>query len=114
LQEEDAAFANKRGFSKHAPALPLYTVGDAEDALRHLRPVFHDQVVKLDNGFELQFRPNGHILGSQSACVTAGGVRVLFTGDLGRRNQAHNGAPPPSADYLVRGRSVVALVRLRR
>lgn len=100
LQEEDAAFANKRGFSKHSPALPLYTVEDAQDALKYLWPVGHEQPVKLQNGFELQFRSNRHILGSKCALVTAAGVRILFTGDLGRNQFAKDGPPPP-ADYLV-------------
>ncbi len=101
LQEEDAAFANKRGFSKHAPALPLYTVEDAEDALKYLWPVGHEDPVKLQNGFELQFRANRHILGSKCALVTAAGVRVLFTGDLGRGRFTADDPPPPVADYLV-------------
>ncbi len=101
LQEEDAAFANKRGFSKHAPALPLYTVEDAQDALKHLWPVGHEQPVKLQNGFEIQFRANGHILGSKCVHVTAAGLRVLFTGDLGRAGRANHAPPPPPADYIV-------------
>jgi metallo-beta-lactamase family protein len=101
LQEEDAAFANKRGFSKHAPALPLYTVEDAENALKYLWPVGHEQPVQLSNGFELRYRSNRHILGSKCALVTAAGVRVLFTGDMGR-NQSPNQCPaPPAADYVV-------------
>jgi metallo-beta-lactamase family protein len=101
IQEEDAAFANKRGFSKHSPALPLYTAEDAENALKYLWPIAHARPVKLQNGFEIQFNPTGHILGSKSVLVTAEGVRVLFTGDLGRRNHSNNQPPPPAADYLV-------------
>ena len=103
IQEEDAAFANRKGFSKHAPALPLYTAEDAEDTLRYLRPVAHKQPVKLDNGFEFQFYNAGHILGSKSVRVTANGVRVLFTGDLGRYRPAVKKSEPvlDPADYVV-------------
>ncbi|MBI3667742.1 MAG: MBL fold metallo-hydrolase [Acidobacteria bacterium] len=103
LQEEDAEFANKKGFSKHAKALPLYTAEDAQDALRHLRPVMHKQVVQMDNGFQFHFHNAGHILGSKFLHVTADGVRVLFTGDVGRY-RASGGKPetlPDPADYLV-------------
>ena len=103
LQEEDADFANKKGFSKHPKALPLYTAEDAEDALRYLRPVSHKQVVQLDNGFQFHFHHAGHILGSKFLHITADGVRVLFTGDLGRY-RASGGKPesvPDPADYLV-------------
>ena len=101
LQEEDAAFANRRGFSKHAPALPLYTAEDAEDALRHLRPVGGDGPVELGNGFQFRYCTAGHILGSKMAHVTGNGARILFTGDLGRRRPAKGECLPGPADYLV-------------
>ncbi len=103
LQEEDAAFANRKGFSKHAKALPLYTAEDAQDALRYLHPFAQDQPVKLDNGFQFQFSKSGHILGSKSLLVTANGLRVMFTGDLGRYRATggHPDAPPGPADYVV-------------
>lgn len=101
LQEEDAAFANRRGFSKHAPALPLYTQEDAEDALKYVRPVDTEEPVKLENGFELEFRSNRHILGSKTVLVTAAGVRVLFSGDLGRSRFTKGDPPPVAVDYIV-------------
>ena len=101
LQEEDAAFANRRGFSKHSPALPLYTVEDAEDSLRYLHPVGHDHPMKMENGFQFQFHNAGHILGSKNVLVTADGVTVLFTGDLGRNPPSEKDGRPPAADYLV-------------
>jgi metallo-beta-lactamase family protein len=103
LQEEDAAFANRRGFSKHAVALPLYTAEDAEDSLRYLHPISPHQHVTLENGFQFHFHGAGHILGSKSLHVNADGVRILFTGDLGR-NRPSGGKPEPvldPADYLV-------------
>ena len=64
LQEEEADYANRRGFSKHNPALPLYTKGDAENALELLVAVDFEQQVDLGDGLTLTFSPNGHILGS--------------------------------------------------
>ncbi len=102
LQEEDAAFANRRGFSKHAPALPLYTAEDARAVLRLLRPFPSKQPLHLDNGFQLQFYRAGHILGSKSLLITADGARVLFSGDLGRyRETSQPEIFEDSADYLV-------------
>src|SRR3989304_3360271 len=63
LQEQDAAYANKRGFSRHRPALPLYTVADAEKALRLLQPVHFHQSVSLDS-LAVTWVPAGHLLGS--------------------------------------------------
>lgn len=103
LQEEDANFANERGFSKHDKALPLYTAEDALDALRYLRPADQDQPLKLDNGFEIQFSNSGHILGSKCLLVAAAGRRVLFTGDLGRYRDSGSHPDPVQGpvDYLV-------------
>ncbi len=103
LQEEDAAFANRKGFSKHPNALPLYTAADAEEALRYLRPVASQEQVRLENGFQFHFHRAGHILGSKSLHVTAGGARILFAGDLGRYRTT--GGEPEAirdpAEYLV-------------
>lgn len=83
LQEEDARYANKKGFSKHAPALPLYTRADAEKALDYFKAVPYEETLKIGD-FEIQFFPCGHILGAASVLVKAGGKSVLFSGDVGR------------------------------
>ena len=92
LQEEDAAFHNKRKTSKHTPALPLYTMQEAQQALQYLRPVAFEQTVQLCPEFSFRFVHAGHILGSSMAEVTVqdGGrkVRLLFTGDIGRVHDA--------------------------
>ena len=62
LQEKDAEFANRHGFSKHKPALPLFTRQDALDALNHLTPVAFDQDQSLPCGAVIQLRRSGHIL----------------------------------------------------
>jgi len=103
LQEEEAAFANRRGFSKHKPALPLYTADDAEDALKYLHRTAHREPVKLDGDIQFHFHDSGHILGSKSIHVEAAGIKLLFTGDLGR---CRANGPCPEAlldgcDYIV-------------
>lgn len=64
IQEEDAAFANRQGYSKHKPALPLYTVKDAIAALRLLKTVDYREPIELGRGVTAQFINAGHILGS--------------------------------------------------
>ena len=88
LQEEDAAFFNKRGVSKHTPALPLYTLQEAQDCMESFKPVTVGQVVQLSPQLSFRFVPAAHILGSCMAEITLGTNgqtrRLLFTGDIGR------------------------------
>lgn len=84
IQEQDAAYANRKGFSKHTPALPLYTKEDAERALEQLQPVPYDQPLELAPGLEARFSPAGHILGSALVQLSDGERSLLFSGDLGR------------------------------
>lgn len=103
LQEEDAKYANRGGFSRHQPALPLYTVQDAEDCLKQF------EVVKVGNRWEpaegivAQASPAGHILGATFVRVEHEGVSVTFSGDLGRPVDALMKPPaqPAATDYLV-------------
>ena len=83
LQEQDAAFANKKGYSRHKPALPLYTAKDAERALESVRTVAFNQTLSID-GTDVTWRPAGHILGSAMLEVQLDGRRLVFSGDLGR------------------------------
>jgi metallo-beta-lactamase family protein len=102
LQEKDADFANRHGFSRHEPALPLYTTRDAQAAIDAFRPVdFHEQ--RAHGSVSLLFRRAGHILGAATAEVHVGGITVVFSGDLGRYGDAMmpDPEPVPSADYLV-------------
>ncbi len=91
LQEEEARFANQRGYSKHAPhALPLYSEADAVASLARLAPLPYHQRREVAAGISLVLRRAGHILGSATAELsiaaegTAPPVSVLFSGDLGR------------------------------
>jgi metallo-beta-lactamase family protein len=84
LQEEEARFANKRGYSKHKPSLPLYTQLDAARTLTQLQPVGYNRPVPIVPGVEVEFINAGHLLGSAYARLTIGERTVLFGGDLGR------------------------------
>jgi metallo-beta-lactamase family protein len=103
LQEEQAAFANRHGFSKHKPALPLYTQEDARRCLRLLEPVEFEQEFKLSERLTLRLLPSGHILGAALALLRTTSTSTLFSGDLGRPNDLIMRPPHrvESADYLV-------------
>ena len=103
LQEKDAEFANRKGFSKHHPALPLYRVADAERAIGHFRVAPLHSEVALPGGATLLLRRAGHILGAATAQIDAGGQRIVFSGDLGRYDDPMMHAPEavPEADYVV-------------
>jgi len=103
LQEEDAAFANRHGFSKHAPALPLYTEEDARRSLNHFSQADFDREIPIAGPFSAKFRFAGHILGASIVSLTDGHATITFSGDLGRDNDVL--MPPPAiieeTDYLV-------------
>ena len=103
LQEEEAEYANKRGFSKHTPALPLYTKIDAMRALELLTPVALDQDINLGDDLTLRLSPSGHIVGSAFVLLTNKQTSILFSGDIGRPNDILMKAPVRirQADYLV-------------
>ena len=88
LQEEDAAFYNKRGVSKHDPALPLYTLTEAQDCMQYFKPVAVEQTIQMNPQLSFRFVHAAHILGScmaEIALSTNGQARrLLFTGDIGR------------------------------
>jgi metallo-beta-lactamase family protein len=103
LHEADAAFANRKGFSRHQPALPLYTERDARDALERFDTHLFGQRFEPARGFEASFARAGHILGAASVYVQVDGQRLLFSGDLGRPNDPliREPAPRQPTDYLV-------------
>ncbi len=96
IQEEDAAFANRHGFSKHAPAMPLYTRQDALDCLHLLKAVEFGITFQPIPGWRATFSPAGHILGAASLLLEVAGRRILFSGDLGRPDDMIMN-PPASA-----------------
>ena len=114
LQEEDAAFHNKKKTSKHTPALPLYTFEEARQSLNSFEPLGFGKTVSFGDDLSFRFVRAAHILGSAMTEVTirANGrtKSALFTGDIGRVRNTE-GAPgkvvrsgPPegeSPDILV-------------
>ncbi len=87
LQEEFADYANRKGFARHKPALPLYTEKEARAACELLEPVSFDRPLSLAGGVSAKWIRAGHILGSAFIEVTLPDKRtILFGGDLGRPN----------------------------
>jgi len=95
IQEEDAAYANRKGYSKHAPALPLYTREDAVACLPQIQPVPFDQDLDLGGGLTARFSVAGHILGASCVRIRSPRSEVVFSGDLGRPNDLL--MPPPES-----------------
>jgi metallo-beta-lactamase family protein len=105
LHEEEAAYANRKGYSKHHPALPLYTEADAIASLEHIELVDFDSAQRVIGDLSATWRRAGHILGAASIDLHLTGTdqHVVFSGDLGRRSHPLLVAPtaPGRADVLI-------------
>lgn len=103
LQEEEASYANRKGYSKHKPALPLYTREEAENALGFFHPLPFHQMHKILGDAQVTFTRAGHILGASCILFEAQNKSIVFTGDVGRYNDLimRPPEPLPNADYLV-------------
>ena len=103
LQEMDAEFANRYGFSKHKPALPLYTEHDARRSLERFHPASFLKSIDVIPGAKATFLPAGHILGASIVSLTLADGTIVFSGDLGRTDDPTmvDPAPVEHADYLV-------------
>ena len=103
LQEEEAHHANKWGYARHDPALPLFTEEEAERCLAQLVPVAFETAFEPAPGFSSTFSRAGHILGSASVALAVEGNRITFTGDVGRPHDPLMKPPAPlaSTDYLI-------------
>jgi len=103
LQEKDAEYANRHGFSKHRPALPLYTQADAAAALERFRRLEFGETRDLGHGVTVRCRHAGHILGAAILEIELGGRTLVFSGDLGRYGSPTMLDPEPvaEADYLL-------------
>lgn len=103
LQEEEARYADRKGYSKHKPALPLFTLEDAQDVLKQFKSVEFNREINLSKELQLTFSPSGHILGSAFVTLKSQNTSVVFSGDLGRPNDLL--MKPPAlvshADYLL-------------
>lgn len=103
LFEEEAEYLNRIGASKHKPALPLFTVKEAEHSLDYFEGVEFKKSIKLGPELSFEFHYVGHILGAASIIVSAGPRKIAFSGDIGRENDPIFYPPDllPAVDYLV-------------
>jgi metallo-beta-lactamase family protein len=104
LQEEEANFRNRKKRSKHSPALPLYSIVDAEHVLKRLVGHRYNEAFEPVPGWTLSYRDAGHILGSAWIDANIEGRRWVFSGDLGRVNSPILRDPTPpsgSCDVLL-------------
>ncbi len=104
LQEEEAEFANREQYSRHRPALPLYTQADADRAIRHLQAVDYGKTIDAVSGISISFHPTGHILGAAFVLAVAEGRRIVFSGDLGGYDSEVMVPPAPlpnDFDYVL-------------
>ena len=107
LQEEDAQFAAKKGYASHKPPLPLYTVPDAQAALRQFRDIPRADSFTISPQFTVRGHDAGHILGSSwiELTITENNKQMLvvFSGDIGRYGEPilKDPEPPSRADFLL-------------
>ncbi len=103
LQEEEAYYANKHRSSRHDPALPLFTIRDAERTLELFETRMFDHEFPVTNDITASFSRVGHILGASSVRISDGTSSVLFSGDVGRPNDPimRPPSPPAESDLLV-------------
>jgi metallo-beta-lactamase family protein len=103
IQEEDAAFLNRHGYTKHEPAMPLYGKHDALQSLQLLKPEHEGISFSPLPGWKATFSHAGHILGAASILLEVADRRILFSGDVGRPDDLIMKAPdlPPDADTVL-------------
>ncbi|HEY1080084.1 MAG TPA: MBL fold metallo-hydrolase, partial [Bdellovibrio sp.] len=102
IQEEEADYANRKRFSKHTPALPLYTTEDVENVFAHLHAVPLHEAFAIKH-IQVCLYGAGHILGASSVEIKAEGKTLYFSGDLGRQADPLMWPPeaPPQADAII-------------
>jgi metallo-beta-lactamase family protein len=102
IQEEEAARANKEGYSKHTPAEPLYTMKDAERTISHFESVPEGEWLPLFDDIKMRFQYNGHIIGATFIELDIQGERFVFSGDIGRKEDLlmRPYKKPEKADHL--------------
>ncbi|MFM2399411.1 MAG: hypothetical protein RL341_1568 [Pseudomonadota bacterium] len=99
LLEEEAKHANRYGYSKHAPAQPLYTVDDVKRCLQNIKPLPFNTTFKLSKNLSIELTPAGHLLGAASVIVRHHDMQLVYSGDLGRNEDLL--MPPPSAVHAA-------------
>jgi metallo-beta-lactamase family protein len=107
IQEEDARFAAKKGFSKHRNPLPLYTYEDSLNSLKYLKAIEDREWHALSDDVRIMLRPAGHILGSRFINVSVKDehrkFNIMFAGDIGGYDAliAVDPGAVKSVNYLV-------------
>jgi metallo-beta-lactamase family protein len=103
IQEEDAEHANKHGYTRHKPAVPLYTLAEVEVALKQLVTRNENEWITISDNIKFRYLRNGHILGSAFIEMICYGKKIVFSGDIGR-NKSEIMYPPvkiEEADFLI-------------
>lgn len=103
IQEEEADRANQEGYSKHKPALPLYTLEDVEKTMKLFIGIKEGEEIDVEGILKARFEYNGHILGSTFIHIEALGKHLVFSGDIGREKDMLLYPPkkPVKADLLL-------------
>jgi metallo-beta-lactamase family protein len=114
LQEEEARYANASGYSKHKPALPLYTEEDARQSLRQFEPLEFGETRSLAAGEKVELLQAGHILGASIAALRVDGLRLVFSGDLGGLYGAAGSSSFPPSQSAGRRRCCITWLGSRR
>ena len=102
IQEEEAEQANKKGYSKHKPAKPLYDLRDVEKTISHFSSIKIDEWIDFGNDIKVRYQTNGHIIGSCFIEIQIAGKKFVFSGDVGQENDLLMYPPkrPNEADVL--------------
>jgi len=103
IQEEDAEYANRKGFTRHKPAEPLYDLKDAKQSIRLLKSAPLDKWFQIGDNIRFRLKYNGHILGATFAEIDIDNKRLVFSGDIGRKQDLMLYPPdrPSQADYII-------------
>lgn len=103
LQEEQAKHENLHLHANQDPAVPLYTVVDAERSLKQFHPTDFDTEIEIPKTAKITLYPAGHIIGASFVQLKSHGISILFSGDIGRFSDPVMEPPVfmESTDYLV-------------
>lgn len=107
LEEENAKYANKSGYSNHAPALPLFTMQDADACMKYFEPYKRDQWHQFQPDLSFRFLRAGHIIGASiiqfQTMLNQKSFIISFSGDIGHNRSLTMKGPKPimETDLLI-------------